>query len=132
MELPNENTLLREIIDRHAYGSENAFAKEIGINSTAINRLFRVDAKSDIDKRGYLTKKFAEFRELNNIDKSLTPYSFRHTYITKMYIKLRETMSKEETIKKLSLITGHESKAIFNYIHVNDIELPDDYSKLLK
>lgn len=39
---------------------------------------------------------------------------------------------KEDTIKKLSLITGHESKAIFNYIQVNDIELPEDYSELLK
>lgn len=95
-------------------------------------KLFILKAKKDADKRSTLTERFARFRDKNNIDKELTPYHFRHTYITKIYLILRKTKSKEESIKELSLITGHESKAIYEYIHVNDIELPDDYSKYLK
>jgi len=86
---------------------------------------------SEVAKRNYFTRRFARFRTKFNIDKDLKLYSFRHTYITKIYLELRKEYTKEETIKKLSLITGHTSKAIFNYIQVNDIELPEDYSNLL-
>lgn len=86
----------------------------------------------DNQKRVYFTRRFARFREKHNISKEFKLYSFRHTYITKIYLELRKSLSKEDTIKKLSLITGHESKAIFNYIRVNDVELPDDYSEYLK
>ena len=47
MDLPLENKRLRGLIDKHSFGSENAFAKKIGINSTAINRLFRVDSRTN-------------------------------------------------------------------------------------
>lgn len=86
----------------------------------------------ETNRRGYYTKKFARFREKNNIDKGFKMYNFRHTFITEIYIELRKSNSKEDTIKILSLITGHESKAILNYIQVNDIELPEDYSDLIK
>ncbi len=95
-------------------------------------KVFDLKAKSNIDKRGYLTDRFRKFRENNNLDKNLTPYSFRHYFITRMYVNLRSNLTKEETIKQLSLITGHTSRAVFNYIHVNDLELPEDYSSLLK
>ncbi|SFS30910.1 tyrosine-type recombinase/integrase [Lutibacter maritimus] len=94
--------------------------------------MFDLKAKSDIDKRGYMTERFRKFRIKNKLDSKLTPYSFRHYRITQLYLTLRETFNQEETIKQLSLITGHESKAIFNYIHTNDIELPEDYSDYLK
>ena len=84
------------------------------------------------NRRDYYTKKFAKFREQNNIDKEFKLYHFRHTFITKIYLELRKTLSKEDTIKELSLITGHTSKAIYSYIQVNDIELPKDYSNFLK
>jgi len=86
---------------------------------------------NDNDKRNYFTRRFARFRKKFNIDNKFKLYSFRHTYITKIYLELRKTKSKEETIKELSLITGHQSKAIHNYIQVNDIELPKDYSHYL-
>lgn len=95
-------------------------------------RLFDFKATSDIDKRNYITKRFRLFREKYNIDSDLKLYSFRHTFITRLYLELRKNLSKEETIKELSLIIGHTSKAIFAYIQTNDIELPEDYSKLLK
>lgn len=93
-------------------------------------RLFELQAAQDRDKRTYLTKQFKKFRESNNLDPELTPYDFRHTKITQLYKVIRKTASIDDSIKKLSLITGHDSKAIHNYIHVNDIELPEDYSEL--
>ena len=86
----------------------------------------------EIAKRNYFTRRFSRFREKHDISKEFKLYSFRHTYITKIYLELRKSKSKEETIKTLSLITGHESKAIYNYIRVNDVELPEDYSDYLK
>jgi len=87
---------------------------------------------SEEDKRKYFTRRFARFRNKHNISKEFRLYSFRHTYITKIYLEFRKTLSKFESVQKLSLITGHESKAIYNYIQVNDIELPEDYSDLLR
>ena len=93
--------------------------------------IFDDSSVSEKDKRDYYTKRFLKFKKKHGIDIDLKLYSFRHTFITKVYLELRKQYSKEETIKKLSLITGHTSKAIYNYIQVNDIELPDDYSKML-
>ncbi len=84
------------------------------------------------NRRDYYTSNFRKFREKNNIEFSFKMYHFKHFYITKIYLELRKTLSKDDTIKELSLITGHTSKAIYNYILVNDIELPDDYSQYLK
>lgn len=94
--------------------------------------LFDDSIGNEINKRNYYTKRFRKFRERNNIDVDLKLYSFRHTFTSKVYLELRKEYNKEDTIKHLSLITGHESKAIHNYIQVNDIELPEDYSKMLK
>lgn len=94
--------------------------------------VFELNATKDRDKRTYLTHRFKSFRDRNKLDPSLTPYVYRHYYITKLYKKLRESMPREQAIKELSLITGHDSKAIWNYIHVNDIELAEDYSEMLK
>jgi len=87
---------------------------------------------ADEDKRKNFTKRFFRFRTKHKIDKEFKMYSFRHTYITKIYLELRKTLSKHDAIQQLSLITGHESKAIYNYIRVNDVELPEDYSKFLQ
>lgn len=85
----------------------------------------------DTDRRGYYTTRFRKFRNKFNLDPEIKMYQFRHTYISKAYLKLREKLSIDDSIKKLSLITGHESSAIKAYIQVNDIELPEDYSYLL-
>lgn len=86
----------------------------------------------DTAKRGYFTLRFRRFRKKHNVSKEFKIYSFRHTYITKIYLELRKMKSKEQTIGILSLITGHESDAIHNYIMVNDLELPEDYSDMIK
>ena len=60
-------------------------------------------------------------------------YSFRHTFISKLYRKLRENASPFEAKSNLMLITGHKSmSALEKYLREIDAELPEDYSKLFK
>ncbi len=60
-------------------------------------------------------------------------YSFRHTFITKLYREMRKTLTPFETKSKLMLITGHSTMtALEKYLRDIDAELPEDYSKLLK
>ncbi len=64
------------------------------------------------------------------IGKDYTVYSFRHTFITKLYRELRKDNSKTETEDKLMLITGHSTrKALIQYLRDLDAELPEDYSE---
>jgi integrase len=88
---------------------------------------------TDLENRpNYFSKKYRQFKKENNIAPEFTIYSFRHTFVTRAYKNLRKRFSMEETIKELSLITGHTSKAILNYIHTLDAETVEDYSDLLK
>lgn len=84
------------------------------------------------NKRDYYSKRFKKVKDELKLDERYTLYSFRHTYITKVYKELRKTFDKDESMSKLRLITGHESDAIYKYIHYIDAELPEDYSDLLK
>ena len=60
-------------------------------------------------------------------------YSFRHTYITKLYRELIKNSSPNEAEGKLMLITGHATVvALRKYLREIDAELPADYSEMLK
>ncbi|GIJ94491.1 hypothetical protein CAPN002_17090 [Capnocytophaga stomatis] len=60
-------------------------------------------------------------------------YSFRHTFITKLYRELRTQYGQMETYDKLMLITGHSTLlALQQYLRDIDAELPEDYSHLFK
>ncbi|TLP70125.1 site-specific integrase, partial [Maribacter sp. ACAM166] len=60
-------------------------------------------------------------------------YSFRHTYITKLYRKLLKDTSPFAAKSNLMLITGHKSmSALEKYLRDIDAELAKDYSDLLK
>lgn len=60
-------------------------------------------------------------------------YSFRHTYITKLYRVLVKKASPFEAKSNLMLITGHTSMtALEKYLRDIDAELPEDYSDMLK
>lgn len=60
-------------------------------------------------------------------------YSFRHTYITKLYKELAKNSTPFEAKSKLMLITGHASMtALEKYLRDIDAVLPDDYSNLIK
>ena len=86
------------------------------------------------NKRDFYTKRFKNVvkKEFDlGIDYGL--YSFRHTYITKLYRAMAKKSSPFEAKSKLMLITGHSSMtALEKYLRDIDAELPADYSDLLK
>ncbi len=60
-------------------------------------------------------------------------YSFRHTFITKLYRELRKSYSPFEAKSILMNITGHSTmSALELYLRDIDAELPEDYSHLLE
>jgi integrase len=60
-------------------------------------------------------------------------YSFRHTFITKLYRELRKSYSPFEAKSILMNITGHSTMtALELYLRDIDAELPEDYSHLLE
>ncbi|GGZ92174.1 tyrosine-type recombinase/integrase [Algibacter mikhailovii] len=85
------------------------------------------------NKRDYFTKRFKRVVKDHfklGIDYGL--YSFRHTFITKLYRALVKTSSPFEAKSKLMLITGHATMAALEkYLRDIDAELPEDYSALL-
>ena len=90
-------------------------------------------ATSEVGKRNYFTKRYARIKKKLNISKDYTVYSFRHTFITKLYRELRLKHPLTETLDTLMLITGHATlKALREYLRDIDAELPEDYSKLLE
>jgi len=86
----------------------------------------------DLDgRRSYFTLKYRRLKKKMGIEPGYTIYSFRHTFISRVYKNLRKEHTKDKSLELLSNITGHESKALLDYIHVIDADLPDDYSKYL-
>jgi integrase len=91
------------------------------------------DATVD-NRRDYFTKRYKKVVK-NHFDlgKDYGLYSFRHTYITKLYRGLVKNSSPFEAKSKLMLITGHASMtALEKYLRDIDAELPADYSEMLR
>ncbi len=83
-------------------------------------------------RRRWFGNRFNKVKEALNIGDNYTLYSFRHTFITKLYRELRKTYSKRDTEDNLMLITGHSTlTALQKYLRDLDAELPQDYSHLL-
>ena len=83
-------------------------------------------------RRDYFTKRFKEVKDHFDLGKEYGLYSFRHTYITRLYREFSKTMTPAETKGKLQLITGHTTvKALEAYLRDLDAEMPDDYSAYL-
>ena len=93
----------------------------------------RWDTTTD-NKRDYFTKRFRKVvKNKFNLGKDYGLYSFRHTYITKLYRAMVINSSPFEAKSKLMLITGHSSMtALEKYLRDIDAELPQDYSEMLK
>ncbi|MXN90138.1 site-specific integrase [Flavobacterium sp. Sd200] len=88
---------------------------------------------TDINRRNYFSERFKKIKDELDLGKDYGLYSFRHTYITKLYREIRKTYSPFEAKSRLMLITGHTSmKALDSYLRDIDAELPEDYSALLK
>lgn len=86
----------------------------------------------ETNKRNEFSKRFKKVKEHFGLGTEFGMYSFRHTFITKLYRKFREGMSKHEAKSKLMPITGHATMlALDKYLRDIDAELPEDYSNML-
>jgi integrase len=84
------------------------------------------------NKRNYFTKQFKKVKNHFDLGKDYGLYSFRHTFITKLYKEMAKTATPFEVKSKLKLITGHATMdALELYLRDIDAVLPEDYSKLL-
>lgn len=91
--------------------------------------------KTTVDnRRDYFSKRFKKVvKDHFGLGTDYGLYSFRHTYITKLYRAFREKLSPFEAKSKLMLITGHTTmQALEKYLRDIDAELPEDYSEMLK
>jgi integrase len=86
------------------------------------------------NRRDYFTKRFKRVvKDHFGLGTDYGLYSFRHTYITKLYRALMKGSSPFEAKSKLMLITGHSSMtALEKYLRDIDAELPADYSEMLE
>jgi integrase len=85
------------------------------------------------NKREYFTKQFKKVKDHFGLNKNYGLYSFRHTFITKLYKEMAKTATPLEVKNKLQLIIGHSTMEALNlYLRDIDAVLPEDYSKLIK
>lgn len=83
----------------------------------------------EINKRNFYSKLFKSIKKEFGLGKNYGMYSFRHTFITKLYREFRKTLTVFEAESKLMMITGHTTHdALKKYLRDIDAELPDDYS----
>ena len=86
----------------------------------------------ETNKRNEFSKRFKAIKDHFELGSEFGMYSFRHTFITKLYRKLRESMSQHEAKSSLMPISGHLTMvALEKYLRDVDAELPEDYSNLL-
>ena len=87
---------------------------------------------TESNKRDYWSRRFKEIKDELGFGKDYGLYSFRHTFITKLYRELRTKYTQTETYDHLMLITGHSTlSALQQYLRDIDAELPKDYSIFL-
>lgn len=90
------------------------------------------DAK-EVNRRNYFSDRFKKIKDELGLGTEYGLYSFRHTYITKLYREIRKEYTPFEAKSRLMLITGHSTmSALEKYLRDIDAELPEDYSYLLK
>jgi integrase len=89
---------------------------------------------TETNRRNYFSKRFNKIVKKHfDLNEDYGLYSFRHTYITKLYRVLLKESSPFEAKSRLMLITGHKSmSALEKYLRDIDAELAKDYSDLLK
>jgi integrase len=85
------------------------------------------------NRRNTYSEKFKAIKDKFNLGKDYGLYSFRHTFIGKLYHEFIKTLTPFEAKSKLMLITGHATmKALEEYLRDIDAVLPDDYSEYLE
>jgi len=83
-----------------------------------------------INKRNEFSKRFKPVKDYFELGTDYGIYSFKHTFVTKLYVNYIETMTSQEGKSKLMGITGHSTlHALEKYLRDIDAELPEDYSE---
>jgi integrase len=87
---------------------------------------------SENDRRNYFSKRFKKVKDYFRLGADYGLYSFRHTFITRLYNEFTKSMTPFEAKSKLMLITGHLTMdALEKYLRNIDAVLPEDYSSFL-
>ncbi|KOY51926.1 Phage integrase family protein [Polaribacter dokdonensis DSW-5] len=83
-----------------------------------------------INKRNEFSKRFKAVKDHFKLGSDYGIYSFKHTYVTKLYVKYVKTMTPQQAKSKLMNITGHVTlDALQKYLRDIDAEMPADYSE---
>ena len=83
-------------------------------------------------RRNYYSEEFSIIKEKFKLGTDYGLYSFRHTFITKIYTELVKTRTPNEAKNQLMLITGHNTMtALEKYLRDIDAVFPEDYSYLI-
>lgn len=87
-------------------------------------------ATKEVNRRNYFSDKFNTIKTKLGLGEEYTIYSFRHTFITKLFREIRKERTELETYDLLMKVTGHTTlKALKAYLRDIDAELAEDYSK---
>ncbi|MEZ4854305.1 tyrosine-type recombinase/integrase [Flavobacterium sp.] len=87
---------------------------------------------NETSRRNDYSDYFFEVKKKFGLGKDYGLYSFRHTFITKLYNTFTKEMTPEEAESNIMAITGHSSKtALRKYLREINAYIPEDYSKYL-
>jgi len=116
--------LLKELPDLSAYDPDCHLFTPNGIAKTT---------KTVDQLRDHWSARFKKVvKDHFGLHEDHTMYSFRHTFITKLYNELCKKYAPFETKSRLMLITGHTSmSSLEKYLRDIDAALPEDYSEYL-
>lgn len=88
---------------------------------------------TETSRRNDYSDYFLEVKKKFGLGKDYGLYSFRHTFISKLYNTFIKGMTPEEAESNIMSITGHNSKtALRKYLREINTYIPEDYSKYLK
>ena len=127
---PTKTKIIPEILLKDLPDFSNTDPESYLFTPTGIGQHW---ATNVTDKRNYFSKRFKIVKDALNLGKDYGLYSFRHTFITKLYKEFVKSSTPFEAKSKLMLITGHTTMiALEKYLRDIDAELPEDYSNLLQ
>jgi integrase len=87
---------------------------------------------NETSRRNDYSDYFFEVKKKFGLGKDYGLYSFRHTFISKLYNTFIKEMTPEEAESNIMAITGHATKmALRKYLREINTYIPEDYSKYL-
>lgn len=88
---------------------------------------------SEKSRREHFGRRFKVIKDKYDLGEDYGIYSFRHTFITKLYNQFIKTMTPDEALNKMLLITGHATMgALKKYLRDTDTFKPNDWSEYIE